>query len=162
MRCRIFQVSGIVGMRTTNGRSKHFWTSLEVDVPKKITQVAVVDERNGEDTQSTTLLLSGCYDFVVCGSKRCFGSYTNGQPERGGTEMSEAQLFVATTFTEIYERVLVGPLFRPFAEQLVARIAPVRGDSVIDVACPRRRPWRRSRRPGRSGRRTPPPRPCSR
>ena len=29
--------------------------------------------------------------------------------------MSEAQLFVATTFTEIYERVLVGPLFRPFA-----------------------------------------------
>ena len=49
--------------------------------------------------------------------------------------MSEAQLFVATTFTEIYERVLVGPLFRPFAEQLVARVAPNRGDSVIDVAC---------------------------
>jgi SAM-dependent methyltransferase len=44
-------------------------------------------------------------------------------------------LFVATTFTEIYERVLVGPLFRPFAEQLVARLAPNRGDSVIDVAC---------------------------
>jgi ubiquinone/menaquinone biosynthesis C-methylase UbiE len=49
--------------------------------------------------------------------------------------MSEAQLFVATTFTETYERVLVGPLFRPFAEQLVARAAPARGDSVIDVAC---------------------------
>jgi ubiquinone/menaquinone biosynthesis C-methylase UbiE len=49
--------------------------------------------------------------------------------------MSEAQLFVATTFTEIYERVLVGPLFRPFAEQLVARVGPNRGDSVIDVAC---------------------------
>jgi ubiquinone/menaquinone biosynthesis C-methylase UbiE len=49
--------------------------------------------------------------------------------------MSEAKLFVATTFTEIYERVLVGPLFRPFAEQLVARVAPTRGDSVIDVAC---------------------------
>jgi ubiquinone/menaquinone biosynthesis C-methylase UbiE len=49
--------------------------------------------------------------------------------------MSEAQLFVATTFTEIYERVLVGPLFRPFAEQLVARVGPGRGDSVIDVAC---------------------------
>jgi ubiquinone/menaquinone biosynthesis C-methylase UbiE len=49
--------------------------------------------------------------------------------------MSEAQLFVATTFTEIYERALVGPLFRPFAEQLVARIAPLRDDSVIDVAC---------------------------
>ena len=49
--------------------------------------------------------------------------------------MSEAQLFVATTFTEIYERVLVKPLFRPFAEQLVARLAPTRGDSVIDLAC---------------------------
>ena len=46
-----------------------------------------------------------------------------------------AQLFVATTFTEIYERVLVGPLFRPFAEQLVAQVAPQRGDSLIDVAC---------------------------
>ena len=50
-------------------------------------------------------------------------------------DMSEAQLFVATTVTEIYERVLVGPLFRPFAEQLVARVAPTHGDSVIDVAC---------------------------
>jgi ubiquinone/menaquinone biosynthesis C-methylase UbiE len=50
-------------------------------------------------------------------------------------EMSEAHLFVATSFTEIYERVLVGPLFRPFAEQLVARVAPTRGDSLIDVAC---------------------------
>jgi ubiquinone/menaquinone biosynthesis C-methylase UbiE len=49
--------------------------------------------------------------------------------------MPEAQLFVATTFTEIYERVLVAPLFRPFAEQLVARLAPTPGDSVIDVAC---------------------------
>jgi ubiquinone/menaquinone biosynthesis C-methylase UbiE len=49
--------------------------------------------------------------------------------------MSEAQLFVATTFTEIYERVLVGPLFRPFAEQLLARVGLSRGDSVIDVAC---------------------------
>jgi len=49
--------------------------------------------------------------------------------------MSEAQLFVATTFTEIYERVLVGPLFRPFAEQLVARLALRDGDRVIDVAC---------------------------
>jgi len=49
--------------------------------------------------------------------------------------MSEAQLFVATTFTEIYERVLVKPLFRPFAEELVARLKPTRGDSLIDVAC---------------------------
>jgi ubiquinone/menaquinone biosynthesis C-methylase UbiE len=49
--------------------------------------------------------------------------------------MSEAQLFVATTFTEIYERVLVAPLFRPFAEQLVSRVSPTRPDTVIDVAC---------------------------
>jgi ubiquinone/menaquinone biosynthesis C-methylase UbiE len=48
--------------------------------------------------------------------------------------MSEAPLFVATTFTEIYERVLVGPLFRPFAEQLVARLALRPGDRLIDVA----------------------------
>ena len=49
--------------------------------------------------------------------------------------MSEAPLFVATTFTEIYERVLVGPLFRPFAEQLLTRVAPTSTDRVIDVAC---------------------------
>jgi ubiquinone/menaquinone biosynthesis C-methylase UbiE len=49
--------------------------------------------------------------------------------------MSEAQLFVATAFTEIYERVLVAPLFRPFAERLIARVALAHGDSVIDVAC---------------------------
>ena len=49
--------------------------------------------------------------------------------------MSEARLFSATTFTEIYERSLVGPLFRPFAEQLFARLAPNPDDSLIDVAC---------------------------
>src|SRR5215471_17885468 len=49
--------------------------------------------------------------------------------------MSEARLFVATMFTEIYERVLVGPLFRPFAEQLVTRVGLTRSDTLIDVAC---------------------------
>jgi ubiquinone/menaquinone biosynthesis C-methylase UbiE len=49
--------------------------------------------------------------------------------------MSEAQLFAATAFTEIYERVLVAPLFRPFAEQLIARTELRPGDSLIDVAC---------------------------
>ena len=34
--------------------------------------------------------------------------------------MSEAPLFAATTFTEIYERALVGPLFRPFARGVTA------------------------------------------
>jgi ubiquinone/menaquinone biosynthesis C-methylase UbiE len=57
------------------------------------------------------------------------------EKEKQETDMSEARLFVATTFTEIYERVLVGPLFRPFAEQLVGAVAPRRGDSVLDVAC---------------------------
>jgi ubiquinone/menaquinone biosynthesis C-methylase UbiE len=49
--------------------------------------------------------------------------------------MSEARPVTTTTFPEIYERVLVGPLFRPFAEQLVTRLAPHRGDSAIDIAC---------------------------
>jgi ubiquinone/menaquinone biosynthesis C-methylase UbiE len=49
--------------------------------------------------------------------------------------MSEAPLFAATTFTEIYERALVGPLFRPFAEKLIARLTPSPEDSLIDVAC---------------------------
>lgn len=49
--------------------------------------------------------------------------------------MSEARLFAATRFTEIYERVLVAPLFRPFAQQLVARLEPRQGDRAIDVAC---------------------------
>jgi hypothetical protein len=35
--------------------------------------------------------------------------------------MSEAQLFSTMTFSEIYERVLVTPLFRPFAAELIAR-----------------------------------------
>jgi len=49
--------------------------------------------------------------------------------------MSESQLFATMTFTEIYERVLVGPLFRPFATELVTRLKPRPGDSLIDVAC---------------------------
>jgi ubiquinone/menaquinone biosynthesis C-methylase UbiE len=49
--------------------------------------------------------------------------------------MSEAQLFAARSFPEIYEGVLVGPLFRPFAEALLACVAPQPGDKVIDVAC---------------------------
>jgi len=49
--------------------------------------------------------------------------------------MSEAQLFGSMTFPEIYERVLVQPLFRPFAEELIARLQPSAGDSLLDVAC---------------------------
>ena len=49
--------------------------------------------------------------------------------------MSEMPLFTSMTFPEIYERALVGPLFKPFAEELVARLSPVQGLSLIDVAC---------------------------
>ena len=49
--------------------------------------------------------------------------------------MSEAQLFASMTFPEVYERVLVQPLFRPFAEAVVERLNPAPGDSLIDVAC---------------------------
>ena len=49
--------------------------------------------------------------------------------------MSEMNLFSSMTFPEIYEQVLVGPLFTPFAEELVARLNPGQSDSLIDVAC---------------------------
>jgi ubiquinone/menaquinone biosynthesis C-methylase UbiE len=49
--------------------------------------------------------------------------------------MSELQLFSTMTFPEIYERVLVGPLFRPFAQEVIARLQPTRSDSLIDIAC---------------------------
>jgi len=39
------------------------------------------------------------------------------------------------TFAEMYERFLVEPLFRPFAEQLLARARPTANDSVLDIAC---------------------------
>ena len=49
--------------------------------------------------------------------------------------MSEAALFATMTFSEIYERILVGPLFRPYAEDLIARVRPAGGDRLLDVAC---------------------------
>ena len=39
------------------------------------------------------------------------------------------------TFAEMYERFLVDPLFRPFAEQLLERVRPTANDSVLDIAC---------------------------
>jgi SAM-dependent methyltransferase len=39
------------------------------------------------------------------------------------------------TFPELYERSLVGPLFRPFAEVLLDRIGLVPGDRLLDIAC---------------------------
>ena len=49
--------------------------------------------------------------------------------------MSEERLFASMTFPEIYERVLVQPLFTPFAEELVNRLGPEPGGGLIDVAC---------------------------
>lgn len=39
------------------------------------------------------------------------------------------------SFPEMYERHLVGPLFRPWAEVLLERVALARGNRVLDVAC---------------------------
>ena len=41
----------------------------------------------------------------------------------------------ASSFPEMYERWLVGPLFRPWAEVLLDRARPVPGERVLDVAC---------------------------
>jgi ubiquinone/menaquinone biosynthesis C-methylase UbiE len=49
--------------------------------------------------------------------------------------MSEGALFATMTFSEIYERLLVGPLFRPFAEDLIGRLNPGADDRLLDVAC---------------------------
>jgi ubiquinone/menaquinone biosynthesis C-methylase UbiE len=39
------------------------------------------------------------------------------------------------SFPEMYERSLVGPLFRPFAESIVADLNLSPGESVLDIAC---------------------------
>lgn len=39
------------------------------------------------------------------------------------------------TFAELYERHLVGPLFRPFAETMLDEIQVSPGDRVLDIAC---------------------------
>jgi len=43
--------------------------------------------------------------------------------------------FGQASFPEIYERELVNPLFRPFAEQLIESLAPKPGEHVLDLAC---------------------------
>lgn len=50
--------------------------------------------------------------------------------------MTEAQQGVFTaSLPELYERFLVDPLFRPFAQALLDRIAPAPTDRLLDVAC---------------------------
>lgn len=38
-------------------------------------------------------------------------------------------------FPEMYERLLVGPLFRPWGEVLLSRAALKPGERVLDAAC---------------------------
>lgn len=40
-----------------------------------------------------------------------------------------------SNFAEMYERLLVGPLFRPWAEVLLDRVSVASGDRVLDLAC---------------------------
>lgn len=40
-----------------------------------------------------------------------------------------------SSFAEVYERLLVGPLFRPWAEVLLSRADVKPGDRLLDVAC---------------------------
>jgi ubiquinone/menaquinone biosynthesis C-methylase UbiE len=44
-------------------------------------------------------------------------------------------IFKPMSLPEVYERFLVEPLFRPFAEEVVNRLHPTPDDSMLDVAC---------------------------
>ena len=43
--------------------------------------------------------------------------------------------FAQLSFPEMYERALVGPLFRPWAEDMIEEVALGAGDRLLDVAC---------------------------
>jgi ubiquinone/menaquinone biosynthesis C-methylase UbiE len=43
--------------------------------------------------------------------------------------------FGQLSFPEIYEQALVGPIFRPWVEQLLDDVELARGDRVLDIAC---------------------------
>ena len=49
--------------------------------------------------------------------------------------VGELQLFSQTSFPEVYEEALVGPLFRPWVDELLDDVELRPGDSVLDVAC---------------------------
>jgi ubiquinone/menaquinone biosynthesis C-methylase UbiE len=56
-------------------------------------------------------------------------SHSSRQP--GG----EQQLFSQTSFPEIYEQALVGPLFQPWVDCLLEDVQLGPGDRVLDIAC---------------------------
>jgi ubiquinone/menaquinone biosynthesis C-methylase UbiE len=43
--------------------------------------------------------------------------------------------FAQLSFPELYEKELVGPLFRPFAELTLNEVTPKKGERVLDIAC---------------------------
>jgi ubiquinone/menaquinone biosynthesis C-methylase UbiE len=43
--------------------------------------------------------------------------------------------FAQLSFPEIYEQVLVGPLFRPWVERMLDDVALAPGDRILDIAC---------------------------
>lgn len=47
----------------------------------------------------------------------------------------EQQLFSHSSFPEIYEQALVGPLFRPWVDTLLDDVELRPGDRVLDIAC---------------------------
>ncbi len=49
--------------------------------------------------------------------------------------MTPAQMFNRTSFPDLYEQHLVGPLFRPFAEAILDQVNVSPGDRVLDIAC---------------------------
>ena len=49
--------------------------------------------------------------------------------------MSLPGFALQASFPEMYERLLVGPLFRPWAELTLEEVALAPGDRVLDVAC---------------------------
>jgi len=55
--------------------------------------------------------------------------------QRSGQGGGEQRLFARTSFPEIYEQALVGPLFEPWVEPLLEDVALAPGDRVLDVAC---------------------------
>ncbi|HEX4009346.1 MAG TPA: class I SAM-dependent methyltransferase [Solirubrobacteraceae bacterium] len=48
---------------------------------------------------------------------------------------ARSEAFVTASVPEAYDRLLVGPVFEPWARELVRRVAPAPGATVLDLAC---------------------------
>ncbi len=56
-------------------------------------------------------------------------------PQSSQPAGGEQSLFSQLNFPELYERALVGPLFQPWVEPLLADVQLGSGDHVLDIAC---------------------------